>query len=201
MSGFIVRQSGHLYILSNMSIEKQKTDTAAPPQEVRKRSFAPIVDNSVRLLVLGSLPGELSLAHGQYYANPQNRFWHLMSHVIVRDLVAMQYTERLQTLLAHRVGLWDVVAEARRDGSLDSRIRERDDNDLVGLAAGLPHLTTIAFNGATAARIGMKNLGPSAERYEIVKLPSSSPAFTMAFAEKARAWAVLMEALGATGGQ
>jgi len=201
MPGFIVRQPGHLYLSSIMSIEKQKIDTAASAQEVRKRSFAPVVDNRVRLLVLGSLPGELSLAHGQYYANPQNRFWHLMSHVIAQDLVAMQYTERLQTLLAHCVGLWDVVAEARRDGSLDSRIRERDDNDLTGLLAGLPHLTTIAFNGATAARIGMKNLGQSAERYEIVKLPSSSPAFTLAFAEKAKAWTVLKEVLDAIGEQ
>ena len=166
-----------------------------------KRCFPPVVDARTRVLILGSLPGEASLAHQQYYAHKQNKFWHLVGEVIGVDLPALDYEARLLALLDHRVGLWDVVAEARRDGSLDSRIRERDDNDLVGLAAGLPHLTTIAFNGATAARIGMKNLGPSAERYEIVKLPSSSPAFTMAFAEKARAWAVLMEALGATGGQ
>jgi hypoxanthine-DNA glycosylase len=183
-----------------MTKVRQQPDSAPDAPGVRKRSFAPVIDNRVRLLVLGSLPGELSLAHGQYYANPQNRFWHLMSHVIAQDLVAMQYAERLQTLLAHRVGLWDVVAEARRDGSLDSRIRERDDNDLAGLAAGLPHLTTIAFNGATAARIGMKNLGQSAERYEIVKLPSSSPAFTLAYAEKAKAWIALKGAQGGTDG-
>jgi len=172
-----------------MSKEKQPTDTAA--QGKRKRSFAPVVDSRVSLLVLGSLPGELSLAHAQYYAHPQNRFWHLMSQVVDQDLVVMQYTERLQTLLAHGVGLWDVVAEARRHGSLDSKIRERHDNDLVELAGSLPQLRTIAFNGATAARIGMQTLGLAAERYDIVKLPSSSPAFTLAYAEKAKAWSVL----------
>ncbi len=179
-----------------MSKDKQPPDAATAAQGTRKRSFAPVIDSNVRLLVLGSLPGELSLAQAQYYAHPQNRFWHLMSQVIAQDLVTMQYTERLQTLLAHGVGLWDVVAEARRHGSLDSGIRERDDNDLAQLAASLPQLKTIAFNGATAARIGVKNLGQTAARYDIVKLPSSSPAFTLAYTEKAKAWGVLSTMAG-----
>lgn len=165
-------------------------------EKTRKRSFPPVVDSKTRLLVLGSLPGELSLAHAQYYANPQNRFWQLMSQVIAQDLVAMEYAERLQTLLMQGVGLWDVVAEAERSGSLDSKIRERNDNDLTGLVAGLPNLAMIAFNGGTAARIGMKNLGDAAEHYRIVALPSSSPAYTLAFAEKAAAWRLLRTVVG-----
>lgn len=159
----------------------------------RKRSFAPVVNENVRLLILGSLPGELSLAHQQYYANPQNRFWALMSEVIGTHLPALDYPTRLQTLLENRIGLWDVVAEAHREGSLDSRIRNHANNDLVSLAASLPKLAAIAFNGGTAARIGLKALMDHADRYQIIKLPSSSPAYTLPYQEKLRAWMTLKE--------
>ncbi|MFZ3287356.1 MAG: DNA-deoxyinosine glycosylase [Telluria sp.] len=157
----------------------------------RKRCFEPVVDHRTRLLVLGSLPGEQSLKSNEYYGNRQNRFWMLMSEVIGLDLRALDYAARLQALLANGVGLWDVVAQAHREGSLDSRIRDRADNDLPALLATLPDLTTIAFNGGTAARLGLKVLGQHAERYRIVQLPSSSPAYTLPYAEKLRLWQVL----------
>jgi hypoxanthine-DNA glycosylase len=155
---------------------------------MRKRCFDPVVDDQTRLLVLGSLPGELSLARNEYYGNKQNRFWMLMSEVLGRDLVALDYSDRLQALLASGVGLWDVVAEAQREGSLDSRIRDHAGNDLLGLIAGLPNLAAIAFNGGTAARLGIKALGDHASRYDIVQLPSSSPAYTLAYLEKLTVW-------------
>ena len=162
-----------------------------PEQPVRKRCFDPVVDAQTRLLVLGSLPGEKSLALQEYYGNRQNRFWQLMSEVTGVDLVWLDYTSRLNALLEQRVGLWDVVAEAHRPGSLDSRIRDRNDNDLLALIAKLPELTTIAFNGGTAAKLGLKVLGVHATRYRILQLPSSSPAYTLSYAEKLRRWQVL----------
>ena len=153
-----------------------------------KRCFDPVVDAGTRLLILGSLPGEKSLAHSQYYAHPQNKFWMLLGEVLGVDLKSLPYDERLASLLAHGVGLWDVVAQAQRTGSLDSNIRERDDNDLLALAASLPRLHTIAFNGGTAAKLGVRVLGEHAQRYRIVSLPSSSPAYTLAYAQKLQAW-------------
>lgn len=82
-----------------------------------KRCFQPVVDVNTRVLILGSLPGEVSLAQGQYYANRQNHFWRLVGDIIGEDLVHMDYAARLQVLLAHGVGLWDVVAEAKREGN------------------------------------------------------------------------------------
>ena len=163
----------------------------------RKRCFDPVVDERTGVLVLGSLPGEQSLARQEYYGNTQNRFWMLMSEVIGLDLVPMDYPSRLQTLLANGVGLWDVIAQAAREGSLDSRIRDRADNNLLGLIAELPNLNTIAFNGGTAARLGMKALGHHGQRYRIVPLPSSSPAYTLSYAEKLRQWKVLCKSLNA----
>ena len=163
-----------------------------------KRGFAPVVNDHVRLLVLGSLPGDASLVQSQYYGHRQNRFWQLMSEVISVDLTSLDYQRRLQSLLENGVGLWDVIAEAQRDGSLDSNIRNQANNDLVGLIAGLPHLATIAFNGGTAARLGLKVLQEHANRYQIVKLPSSSPAFTRPYAEKLDAWLALKNSLNAS---
>lgn len=161
----------------------------------RKHSFPPVVDAQVRILILGSLPGNLSLAHSQYYAHPQNRFWKLLSEVIGTDLPALPYPIRLQTLLARHIGLWDVVAEARRDGSLDSNIRDHVHNDLPSLIATLPQLTTIAFNGGTAVRLGLKALGTQAANYRIVQLPSSSPAYTRPYAEKLDVWLSLQSCM------
>lgn len=164
----------------------------------RKRGFPPVADASTRLLILGSLPGEQSLARQEYYGNKQNKFWLLMSAVTGISLVPLAYPARLAALRACGVGLWDVVAEAHRPGSLDSAIRARDDNDLPALLRTLPQLTTIAFNGGTAARLGLQVLGPLAERYQIVKLPSSSPAYTLAYADKLRQWQVLAASLPLT---
>src|SRR5580700_3042179 len=97
----------------------------------QKRCFPPVVDANTRVLVLGSLPGEASLAQSQYYAHKQNRFWSLIGDVTEEDLSRLDYLARLQALLRHRVGLWDVVAQAQREGSLDSRIRNHASNDLV----------------------------------------------------------------------
>ncbi|MCE3603300.1 DNA-deoxyinosine glycosylase [Massilia sp. P8910] len=168
---------------------------ADPDAAALKRCFAPVADTNTRILILGSLPGERSLAQQQYYGNRQNRFWTLMSEVTGVDLVALDYDARLQALLAHGIGLWDVVAQARREGSLDSQIRGQVGNDLVGLLESLPQLATIAFNGATAARLGMKALGEHARRYRIVSLPSSSPAYTAPYMEKLIVWKTLRDDL------
>lgn len=154
-----------------------------------KRCFPPVVDANTRVLILGSLPGEVSLAHGQYYANQQNRFWKLVGDVIGTPLVEFDYAARLRALLDHRIGLWDVVAEARRVGSLDSRIRDHANNDLVGLIDTLPNLAIIAFNGGTAEKIGMKALGERAEQYRVLRMPSSSPAHaSVSYAQKLAVW-------------
>lgn len=160
------------------------------PTLTRKSSFPPVVAPDTRVLVLGSLPGEASLAAGRYYAHPQNRFWHLMAGVIGVDLPSLPYEARLAALLAAGVGLWDTVASATRAGSLDAAIREAEHNPLADLAASLPALRAVGLNGATAARIGTALLAGSG--LALVPLPSSSPAYAaMPLAEKARRWRAL----------
>ena len=161
---------------------------------LRKASFLPAVASDARVLILGSLPGERSLAERRYYAHPQNRFWHLVGKAIATDLVAMDYELRLSTLRAHRIGLWDVVASASRTGSLDAAIREVEPNALADLMAKLPNLQAICFNGKTSAKIGKPQLigTPVAQ----IALPSSSPSYAaMPLADKESFWLKLRDYL------
>jgi double-stranded uracil-DNA glycosylase len=147
------------------------------------------------VFVLGSLPGDASLAAGQYYAHPQNQFWRLLGGVLGEDLHRLPYEERLHCLAGHRVGLWDVIASAVRPGSLDQAIRDSAHNPLERLLHDFPNLKAIAFNGATSAKIGRKLIGADDKRLTLIDLPSSSPANTRPFAEKAEAWAQLRSVL------
>ena len=170
------------------------TDLISPAEAGRlaerpKRSFPPVVDARTRLLLLGSLPGEESLAQARYYAHPRNHFWALMGAVIGRDLVALDYQDRLAALLGAGVGLWDVVATATRRGSLDQAIRDVEANPLAELAATLPELRAAGFNGAKSAEIGRRALAGTG--LELIALPSSSPAYTLAFGRKLEAWMAL----------
>ncbi len=115
--------------------------------------------------------------------------------MISTDLRTMRYESRLATLRQHGIGLLDVVADARRKGSLDSQIRNRNDNDLLGLLDHFPNVKAIAFNGSTAGRLGLKVLGPRAGAYQVMTLPSSSPAYTLSNEDKAVQWLALRAVL------
>ena len=152
-----------------------------------KRSFPPVADAGTRVLVLGSLPGEESLARRQYYANPRNHFWRLIGAVIGADLVPLGYEARLRALLDAGVGLWDTVGAATRRGSLDGAIRLGKANDLAALAASLPRLRAVGFNGGKSASLGIDRLAARTD-LALIPLPSSSPAYTRPFEEKLTAW-------------
>ena len=155
-----------------------------------KTGLPPIARPDARLFILGSLPGDASLAAAQYYAHPQNQFWRLVGSVVGEDLHALPYAERLERLAEHRIGLWDVIGSAVRQGSLDQAIRLANHNRIEQLLHEYPDLKAIAFNGTTSAAAGRKLMG-TGHRVTLIDLPSSSPANTRPFAEKADAWACL----------
>lgn len=153
-----------------------------------KHSFPPIADPDARVLVLGSLPGDRSLAAHQYYAHPQNQFWRLMTPVVGVDLAALAYEQRLAALRAAGVALWDVIGSARRPGSSDAAIVDIAGNDIATLIDRLPRLRAVAFNGGTALKQGLKLLGRDFRGPAVVALPSSSPLHTIGLTAKQPAW-------------
>jgi hypoxanthine-DNA glycosylase len=160
-----------------------------------KHGLPPVARRDARLFILGSLPGDASLAARAYYAHPRNLFWRLVGEVVAEDLQSMPYEDRLDRLAANRIGLWDVVARASRRGSLDQAIRNAGHNPLADYFASFPNLEAVAFNGAAASLAGRKLLS-RAGGLTLIDLPSSSPANTRPFAEKAREWGRLAQFCG-----
>ena len=92
------------------------------------------------------------------------------------------------------IGLWDVIASAQRQGSLDTAISAVDPAPLADLARSLPSLQAVAFNGAKSAALGRKAL--SGSQLQLIDLPSSSPAHAaMRYEEKLARWMVLKDFL------
>jgi hypoxanthine-DNA glycosylase len=158
-----------------------------------KSGLPPIARPDARLFILGSLPGDASLAAQRYYAHPTNQFWRLLGMAIGDELQALSYEARLERLAAWRIGLWDVIASARRPGSLDQAIRVAEHNRIERLLNDFPDLRAIAFNGTTAALIGRRLVGEAPRGITLLDLPSSSAANTAAFVSKSSAWSRLAQ--------
>jgi len=162
-----------------------QTDGLMPTTDLLQ-GLAPLIDHRTRLVVLGSFPGVASLQAGQYYAHPRNHFWPVLSALWNVDLRPMPYSQRLQEVLKHGLGIWDVYAHCRREGSLDSAIEDAEFNDLAGLKQRAPQLQAIAHNGGESARAMRftRSLG-----VDVIRLPSTSPAnASWSFERKLAAW-------------
>ena len=155
-----------------------------------KQSMQPVGARDALLLILGSLPGEMSLAASRYYAHPQNQFWRLLGAAISEPLATLDYDRRLEVLAERGIALWDVVGEARREGSLDGALRSVRANPLGEFVTAHPRLRAIAFNGKTAARLGRRAIGDAAVPL-MIDLPSSSPAYTLSIDRKLAQWQAL----------
>lgn len=144
---------------------------------------------------MGSLPGDASLAARRYYAHPANQFWRLVGHAIGEDLQSRDYEARLELLARRGIGLWDVIASAKRPGSLDQAIRLAEHNQLARLLEDFPDLRAIAFNGTTAASAGRRLFGEPTPGVALLDLPSSSAANTSPLEQKALAWSRIADFL------
>lgn len=159
--------------------------------------FPPVADAGARVLVLGSLPGPVSLRERQYYAQPRNAFWRIMG-MLFGASPERSYEDRLEILRRHHVALWDVCASAHRPGALDASIRWASvvPNDFAEFFATHPELRLICFNGRVAAELYRRRVLPglaedlSRLRYET--LPSTSPAHAaMSFEHKLERWSIV----------
>jgi hypoxanthine-DNA glycosylase len=157
--------------------------------------FPPISAPSARVLILGSLPGRVSLDRGEYYANPQNSFWRILARRI--PSLPADYAGRVAALVEHRVALWDVLAAATRSGSLDAAIEEDAiPNNFRAFFHAHPHIKVIGFNGATAAKLYQRHVMPTlTDEHRMVArrtLPSTSGAHaSLSFVAKTDRWSAL----------
>lgn len=176
-------------------------------------SFPPVEPDGARVLILGTLPGSASLAAGRYYANPRNAFWPILTALFVPPgpddpcdprarAAALSREARMALLHRHGIALWDVIAQARRPGSLDSAIDTTSvvPNDIPGLLARQPTIERIVFNGAGAEQLFRRHITPCLPPEDAarprLRLPSTSPAHaTRSFDEKCAAWREALQVL------
>ena len=168
--------------------------TTAALEGARLDGLAPVLDANTRLIVLGSFPGVASLRAQQYYGHPRNHFWPILAALWGTDLVAATYPQRLAEARRRSLGLWDVYASCRREGSLDSAIEQARLNDLASLRQRAPGLRAIVHNGGESARAMART---RALGVAVLRLPSTSPAnASWSFERKLAAWQAAFEEHG-----
>ncbi|OXU15697.1 DNA-deoxyinosine glycosylase [Sedimentisphaera salicampi] len=165
--------------------------------EYTLRSFPFSADARSRVLILGSMPGGESLRQQQYYAHPQNLFWHFMGEFFGAGR-ELSYQDRLEKLKSSGVALWDTARSCLREGSLDNNIKNAQPNDFDCLLRAAPNIHSIFFNGRKAAELFRKLAAckfPQTQRIEQITLPSTSPAnASIPYEKKLAAWRTVLEA-------
>ncbi|RBP53262.1 DNA-deoxyinosine glycosylase [Arenicella xantha] len=161
-------------------------------------AFEPLLGPAPKYLILGSMPGQVSLSARQYYAHPRNSFWWIMSQLFSFEL-SDDYAQRVELLREHRVAVWDVLSECERPGSLDSNIVRATEvpNDFGSFFRAQPSISIVGFNGAASAALFKRHCGSLMQRYpniRWIKLPSTSPAYaSLGREDKLQAWQALFE--------
>jgi len=159
---------------------------------MRISCFKPVEDKHARLLILGSMPGQASLAAHQYYAHPHNAFWPILSEILGVEKNA-PYALKIQALKNAHIALWDVLQFCSREGSLDAHIRTSSEkaNDFQRFFNAHPHIQQVFFNGSKAQNCFNRHVLRKwkGALLPCIRLPSTSPAHAgQSYAQKLEAW-------------
>lgn len=158
------------------------------------RSFPSLSNPAAKVLLLGTMPGAMSLAVNEYYGHPRNNFWKLLA-TIFNEKFPATYQEKKEMLLRNEIAVWDVLQACERQGSLDSAILKEVPNDFTTFLIEHPNIKLIAFNGQKAAAFFKKYVDVDLE-YKLITLPSTSPANAgKNFEQKLAEWKVIKEVI------
>ena len=158
----------------------------------RIESLPPIVDKNSKVLILGSMPGAVSLAKQEYYANKNNRFWEII-YGLFNSRQRIDYKQRINFLKKKCIALWDVLESCEREGSSDSTIRKRVPNEFEGFFKRYTNIRFVFFNGRKAEESFRTLVGfdfPGIELFQY--LPSTSPR-NWSLSAKKTAWDIIRD--------
>jgi len=159
--------------------------------------FPFIANQQAKILILGSMPSEMSLVKQQYYGHQRNAFWPIMLSLFNRDGGGEEipYRQRKQLLMQNHIAVWDVLQSCYREGSLDAAIKMDSIkvNDFYDFFSLHKNIKTVCFNGAKAESIYKKLVLSDIENefghLNYIKLPSTSPAYAaMSLQQKMTIW-------------
>ncbi|WP_430885650.1 DNA-deoxyinosine glycosylase [Fusibacter sp. JL216-2] len=165
------------------------------------KSFEPIVGKDPKVLILGSMPSVMSLEKFQYYGHPRNQFWPILATLFKEKLEHpsddQTYLSKLTLVKDRGIAIWDVLDSCEREGSLDSNIKNESPNELKTFLEEHPTIKTIIFNGGKAEASFKKHFKAlyRDKRYTYIKMPSTSPAYTLKFEKKTLVWTSILRYL------
>lgn len=162
-------------------------------------SFTPVISPAATVLILGSMPGVVSLRQQQYYAHPRNQFWPIIEALTGVPAQA-PYDERVARLTQAGVALWESLKACVRPGSLDAAIILDTEvpNEIPDLLADHPAIRAVCFNGKKSEQVFRRLILPDipasvVERVDLIGLPSTSPAnASFTFEQKLERWRVIV---------
>lgn len=154
---------------------------------MRIQSFPYFINSKTEVLILGTMPGAMSLAKQEYYAHPRNHFWKILYTIFNGLPIPEKFEEKVRFLQSNKIGLWDVLENCERKGSLDIHIKNHKENDFQSLFSEFPSITKIIFNGKQSHAFFFKRYG-QIEGITYFVMPSTSPANTMSFENKLKIW-------------
>ncbi|MFK8032004.1 MAG: DNA-deoxyinosine glycosylase [Gammaproteobacteria bacterium] len=163
--------------------------------------FPPLSTPQARILILGSMPSRQSLEQHQYYGNPHNAFWRIMSEYT--DVAeTCEYSVRVEGLHEAGIAVWDVIKQCVRPGSLDADI-DKDSievNDFAGFFDRHPEIQAVFLNGGKAAYEYKRRVVPRLTQRHVVipavQLLSTSPANARySLAQKKLNWSQIQSSL------
>ena len=155
-------------------------------------SFPPFVNATTEILILGTMPGIASLEKQEYYAHPRNNFWKIIYTLLNSLPIAENFEEKISLLQNHKIGLWDVLENCERKGSLDIHIKNHKENDFEMLLEEFSGITKIVFNGKESHKYFFKKFG-QIKGITYYVMPSTSPANTMSFEKKLEIWSIILD--------
>ena len=155
-------------------------------------SFPPFVNATTEILILGTMPGIASLEKQEYYAHPRNNFWKIIYTLLNSLPIAENFEEKISLLQNHKIGLWDVLENCERKGSLDIHIKNHKENNFEMLLEEFSGITKIVFNGKESHKYFFKKFG-QIKGITYYVMPSTSPANTMSFENKLKIWSAMLD--------
>ena len=192
-----MRNKKYFEMACQMEKQSTKRNTAiVNSNQWLKQGLEPWVGESPYVLILGTLPSDVSIKSQAYYQNKShNSFYKIMEHLFQRSVGQSD----MDFITSNHIALWDCMKKANRKGSLDANIKNDIPNDIKAFLQIHPTITTVVLNGGLAKKKFYRNFPALdfSERIKVIALISSSNAASKKFEEKLEEWRIVKDIIDA----
>lgn len=164
--------------------------------EIEKQCLEPWVGGSPYVLILGTLPSDVSIKSQAYYQNKShNSFYKIMEQLFQRSVGQSD----IDFITSNHIALWDCMKKANRKGNLDANIKDDIPNNVKEFLQIHPTISTIVLNGGLAKKEFHRYFPASdfSEKIKVISLISSSNAASKKFEEKLEEWKIVKDIIDA----